>query len=593
MNLHSKTPATDRAEVSTRLPLAGPSDRRVRYRQLLAFQISPDSVVKVVWALVMLGLLVYPIYWLTREAVIGPDGTARLGNFAELLRTPFLVRAIRNSLILAVAATLGALAIGLPLAYLVSRTDMPGRWFFRNMSVLTIATPSFITALGWIMLLGPNQGLINSALRSLFSLEQAPLNIFSEWGVIFVVTMFIFPFVLLPIAAAFDGMDTSLEAAAHTLGATRLEVLRRVSLPLVKPAILGGCLLVFVTSATIFGPVAILGSPVGFDTIPTALFRLMRFPPRIDMAAVVATPTLLGLLGLLAIRHRLLGKGAYSVITGKPSSRTRVALGRWRWLACGGCTTVFLISVVAPFVALVLTATRRSLGFPLGRDNFVLTENFIAAVTSANVITAFRNSLLLATFGVASALTIAMLSAWIIERAKGRLARFVSPVMSAPLALPGSIIGIALILAFAREPFRLAGSLKIIFIAYVILTLPLAFLYVHAGIKQISPEMEEAARTAGAGWSRTVGRITAPLMAPTLLAVGMLKFVALFRELDASIFLFQRSNVTLSVVLFNLADEARFTTMAALSIIVISINVGVIAAGSMLGRQRGMREVGL
>lgn len=540
-----------------------------------------DRVAALLWGLLATALILYPLAWLFRESVVG-DGGVGLGNYAEALGRPELIRAGLNSVWIAGASTIGALLLGLPMAYLVSRTDLPGRRLIRSVAVLTFAAPSYIAALGWILLLGPRGGLLTTWLRDLLGLERAPFTIFGPWGIVFVLALFSYPLILLPTASALDNMDAGLEQAAANLGAGRVTVLRRITLPLITPAVFAGSLLVFVNAFMVFGPVALLGSPVGFDTIPTAMLNLMRFPPRIDLAAVMGIPALAVLAVLLYLQRRVFGRRSYSIVSGKPGQRSTVRLGAWRWPALAGCLAVLALSLGLPFGVLLLTSFRRAIGLPLGPDNLVLTDNYVRLLAQPDIVASFRNSLLLALLAVVASILFALLAAWLVERGTARARGLIPPTMLTPLAFQGAILGIALIIAYARPPFRLGGGLAILFLAYVILAVPLSFSYVQAGMKQLGPEVEEASRSLGASWPQTLRRITVPLLRSSILSVGLLNFVLLFRELETSVFLYTGTNKVAAVVLYNLASESLFQLMGAFSVVLLAINIGVVMLGQRL-----------
>ncbi|MEQ3554260.1 iron ABC transporter permease [Pseudonocardia nematodicida] len=551
---------------------------------------STERVLRIGWALAVVALIGYPIAEVFRRSLVDSDGRPTPANYALLVTEPQLLTATLNSLWIATGATVGALLIGLPTSWLVVRTDMPFRGFFRGVALLTFAAPSFIAALGWILLLGPNGGLINTTLMSVFGLESAPFDIFTPWGIIFVLALFLYPLVFLPVSAGLEGVDPSMEDAAAGLGASRLRVLRTVTFPVVMPSIVAGALLVFVTSFVIFGPVALLGGPAGFQTVPTVLLSLMNFPPRIEAAAVVAVPVLVLVAALLVVQRTLVGGRRFTVIGGKPGRHGLVRLGALRPLAVGVCATVVLFSIVLPFGILLVTSTRRAIGLPLGPDNFVPVQNYATTFAQPRVAVALGNSLVLALAGTAIALVIAVVASWLVTRTRARSNAVITPVMAAPLAFPGAILGIGIIIAYAGSPFGLGGTLLIMLIGYVGCALPLTFVYVHAGMGQVAGETEEAARSLGASWLRTTATVTVPLLRPSLLAAGLLNFVLLFRELELSIFLYTGANPTVATVLYGLANESRYQLAGALSVVVLVINVGItLLAVRLLGRSAGTR----
>ncbi|MGV9862970.1 ABC transporter permease [Rhodococcus koreensis] len=532
-----------------------------------------ERIARLVWALVMVVLVAYPVTRIISQSLSSEDGTSLFANYSILFEDDRIAVAILHSLWIAVGTMIGALSIALPMSWLLVRSDLPGRRVFRSVAVLTFAAPSFIAALGWVLLLGPRNGLLNTGIQNLFGLEEPPFNIFGPWGIIFVLSLFLYPLILMPVSAALEGIDPSLEHAASTLGASRFKVLRTVTFPIVLPAVVAGSILTFVTSVVVFGPVAVLGGPAGFDTVPTVLLQMLKFPPRIELAAVIAVPIIVMLAGLLFIQHKILGSRKFVVIGGKPGQQAPTRLGVWKLPAFGFATLVLLLSLVLPFGILVLTSFRRAVGRPMGMDNFTWTENYVRVFSQPGIVAAFVNSIVLALAATVAAMVVAILASWLKQRTTSTTNAGIPAAMASPLAFPGAIFAIGIIIAYAGRPVALGGTLAILAIAYIAHALPLTFSYVDAGMGQIGAEMEEASRSLGAGWFRTCWRVTIPLLKPSLLAAGLLNVVILLRELEMSVFLFTGSNPTIATVLYGLANDSLYQQVGAVAVVVLAINL--------------------
>jgi iron(III) transport system permease protein len=403
-----------------------------------------------------------------------------------------------------------------------------------------------------------------------------------------VLSFFLYPLIFLPVTDAMDNMDSRLEEAAESLGATRSHTLRAITLPLILPPVFSGSLLVFISAFVIFGPVALLGGPVGFQTIPTAMLQLMTFPPKIEYAAVLGLPVLVALGGLLVLQRRIYGRRRYTTVGGKPGQRRRLRLGLWRWPAWLFGVAVMLVSVVLPFGVLLLTSFRKAIGLPLGPRNLVLLDNYRALLHQPEILESFWNSLWISLVATVASIAVAVLAVWLLERGRWRLRGLIQPSMLAPLAFPGAILGIAMIITYGGQPFWIGGTLTIIVLAYLIRVVPQSFTYTHAGLKQVNAETEDAARSLGASWTETMRRVTVPLLRGPILSIGVLNFVLLFRELDVSIFLYTGTNSVAPVVLYNLASESRFQLMGALSVVMLTVNLGVVLlARRLLGVRIG------
>ncbi|ANY23875.1 ABC transporter permease [Gordonia terrae] len=545
----------------------------------------PATVSRWVWAALMIALVGYPVVRIIWES-LRTDGGLGLSNYSILFEDSLIGEAIFNSLWVAIGSSVGSLLIALPMAWLLVRTDVPGRRIFRSVAVLTFAAPSFIAALGWVLLLGPRNGVLNNAIAGLFGLESNPFDIFGPWGIIFVLSLFLYPLILMPVSAALEGIDPALEHAASSLGGGRARVLRTITFPIVMPSVVAGTILVFVTSVVVFGPVAVLGSPAGFDTIPTVLLQLLKFPPRIELAAVIAVPIVVMIAGLLLIQRRIVGSKKFVVIGGKPGRQAPMRLGLWKLPAFAFAMLVATLSLILPFGMLLVMSFRKAVGIPIGGDNWTWTGNYEKIFSSPGIVSAFFNSIFLALTATVAAMVVAVLAAWLRHRTTNKSNGIIPGVMASPLAFPGAIFAIGIIIAYAGVPFGLAGTLMILGIAYTAHALPMTFSYVDAGMGQIGAEMEEASRSLGAGWFKTVGRVTIPLLKPSLLAAGLLNFVILLRELEMSIFLYTGSNPTIATTLYGLANDSLYQQVGALSVVVLAINLVVALLALRMMRQR-------
>lgn len=521
-------------------------------------------------------LVVYPLGRLAGESLRGPAGWT-LAYYREFLADPDLREVVRNTVWVAAAATAGSVLIGVPMGWAVARTDMPFRGAVRTLSALTLASPSFLGALAWVLLLGPRAGKLNRLLVDWLGLARAPFDIFSPWGIVFVLTLFSYPLVFLPVAAALERMDASLEDASRVLGARGARTLVEITLPLVLPTILAGAILVFVEAMVIFGPVAVLGAPVQFHTLATKMLTLMRLPPRLELAAVMTLPIVVTLAGLLAFQRLVLGRRRFTVTVGKAEARRVARLGWGRWPVAAGCLAVIGLAVVLPYGTLLLVSLQRSLGRPFGPGNFAGFGNYRYLLDQSAVTRALVHSLVLSAAAVLAALTLGILAAWLVERARTRARGLLGLLMLTPFAVPGAALGVALVLAFGGPPFALAGTLAILWVAYVVRSLPVTFAYARSALLQVSPDLEEAARTLGGSWLRSLADVTVPLIRGGVLAAAVVQFVLLFRELGTSVFLYTGGNEVTAVVIYDFAQEAQFTLVAAFSVIVAAVNLGVVA----------------
>ncbi len=541
-------------------------------------------------ALVLLMLL--PLGWLAYMSVRGAGGFT-LAHYARVLSDPPLLKALRSTLVLAVGSGVVALAIGVPLAWLSARTDLPGRRVIQSLIMASFVTPPFLGAFAWVMLAGPNAGYLNRLYRDLTGSTEPLLNIFTMPGLIFVVAIYTFPYVYIMIANTLGLIASDLEDAAAILGAGRLQVALTVTLPMVLPAVLSGFILAVLQALALFGSPAILALPAGFHTVTTQLWAFFQYPPRVEMAAAFSMPLLLATALLLLLQKRLLGRRGYASVGGKGAQRRTIPLGRWRYPALAACLGVLGCTVFLPYGILLKAAFARAWAQPLTRENFTL-ENwsftFLDAATQSAIVNTLELGVLTACVGAA----LAALLAYVTNRRLIVGHQVLAFLALAPVVIPGVVLAVALFVAYTRPPLLLYGTLWILFLAYLTKEMPVGFSQSDATLRGIHPELEEAGRILGAGRLRVLREITAPLARSGIIATWCFVFIGVIRELSASIILFTPGTKVMSVVIFDLKEEGQFGAIAVLGVFMLAMTFAVVVLmQTLLGRDvMGARQSG-
>src|SRR3989338_8577327 len=322
-------------------------------------------------ALVVALLMLLPLAWLGYMSVSSESG-ATLHHYAKVVSDQHLQKAVWNTLVLAFWVGLASLAIGAPMAWLSARTDLPGKRMIRSLMMASFVTPPFLGAFAWVMLAGPNAGVLNKLYRALTGAEDPLVNIFSMPGLIFVVALYTFPYVFIMIANTLELIASDLEEAASILGAGRLQVALTVTLPMVAPAILSGFILAVLQALALFGSPAILALPAGFHTITTQIWALFHYPPKVEQAAAFSVPLLLATALLIHVQKKLLGRRGYASVGGKGGARREIPLGLWRYPALLGCLAVTACSIFLPYGILAKAALSRAWAQPMTWENLTL-----------------------------------------------------------------------------------------------------------------------------------------------------------------------------------------------------------------------------
>jgi len=539
-----------------------------------------------VWVLAALALVLLmalPLGWLGYVSLGGEDG-ATLAHYRQVFTDGALRQALWNTVVLAFWVGLASLAIGAPMAWLAARTDLPGPRLIRGLILASFVTPPFLGAFAWVMLAGPNAGLLNKLYRSLTGAEGPLLNVFGMPGLIFVVTIYTFPYVFIMIANTLELIPSDVEEAAAMLGASRLRVALSVTLPMVLPAILSGFILAVLQALALFGSPAILALPAGFHTITTQIWALFHYPPKVEMAAAFSVPLLLATALLLLVQKQLLGRRGYAAIGGKSAQRRRIPLGPWRLPALAGCLGVMACSIFLPYGILAKAAFARAWAQPLTAENFTL-ENFALTFGHGATRSAIWNTLELGTLTACVGAGLAAVLAYIVNRRILPGHQLLAFLALAPVVIPGVVLAVALFVAYTRPPLVLYGSLWILFVAYLTKEMPVGYAQSDATFKGVHPELEEAGRVLGAGRLRVLGEITAPLARSGVIATWCFVFIGVIRELSASIILFTPNTKVISVVIFDLKEEGQFGAIAVLGLFMLAMTfAAVVVMQTLLGR---------
>jgi iron(III) transport system permease protein len=522
-------------------------------------------------AAVVILLVCYPLGMLVRASFVDEAGIYTLDNYASLFTRSIFLAAIVMSLKVAICSTLLSVAIGFPVAWAVSRTNMPFKGWIRNLVLASFITPPYLGALAWIFLVGPQAGKLNLLLRQVFGLEQVPFDIFTIEGLIFVTFIYSYPYVFVNCVTALDNVDGDQEDAARILGATVWKTVLKVTIPLMSPAIAGGAIFAFIEAVTIFGTAVMIGMPVGLHTIPTRIYVLFQYPPRYEQAAALCMPLLLVTAGLLLCQRLYFGARQFVTITGKATQPRLIELGLGKYLLLALCIVVTTCSVVLPYLMLAIVSISKSWGNPLSWENMTLSHYGAIFATGGIAQRALINSLFLAVSAATLAALLTAALATMVERTDFRGRGLVGFIAMVPFAVPGIALGVAMMWAYISPPIALYGTIWILLVTYVTKWIPLGFMSARLSLKQMSSEFEEAARNLGATWSYAFTRVTLPLIAVGLVIGWLQIFIHAIGELAASSLLYSPGREVLSVLVLILFDQGRFESVAALAILLLAI----------------------
>ena len=552
-------------------------------------------------ALVVLYLSGVPVIMLIfgslRNAPIGEPGAAfTIQNYAKAYLDSEFYWLFWNSLRFAVGTSLLSFTIGTYLAWLSERTNTPFKKIFIIIALVPFLVPGILETIAWIFLLSPRIGLINRTLMTLFGLESAPFNIYSMWGMIWVEGLSFYPIVFLLMSAAFRSMDPSLEEASMVAGSNAWTTLRRVILPIMRPALLSVLLIIFIRAIEAFEVPALIGIPAKVPVFTSRIFlAIHQFPSDFGLAGTYAVSVMLLSIGGILLYQKATQRGErYATITGKGYRTGELDLGHWRYITFASAILIFVIAVILPIAILLWSSFIPYFGVPsqelLGKltlDNY----RYVLSYPVAHL--AFRNSFILSIAAATLTMLLTSVIAWITVRTRIPGRGILESFAFIPITIPGIVLGVSLIWVYLTLPkyfsfLNIYGTLWILLVAYITKYMPYGIRAASGTMIQINKELEEASNVCGASWLRTFWRVIIPLLMPGFMAGWIYISVVSLRELSTSILLYSHDSTVLSIMAFDLWEGGQFTYVSALGVLMVLLMLVLVTVARLLGAKLGM-----
>ncbi len=493
-----------------------------------------------------------------------------LQNYTHTLSEKQNLGPLKNTLILGVSTTFFSVLIGAPLAWLTVRTNLYGTSPIRSLLMIPYMMPPFIGAIAWEQLLTRDVGYINKLIIALVG--SSPFEIHSFIGMIWVMTLMMYPMVFLTTAGALERMDPTLEEAARIAGSNNFNVMKDITLPLVAPSIAGGAVLVFIHTISNFGIPALIGMQARIYVLTTQIYAHLTSIGEIKVALVLSTILMaLAFIGVYTNQF-LFAKKQYSVISGKAMRPTLVELGTMR-------TPIFIIllifaffTTICPFVSIIFTSLLKAWGAEISLSNLTLNNFHYILFEYGETQNAFINSFLLASVAATFTVFLGALVAYVLVKTDTRGKTLLDTLTTLPYSLPGVVVAVALILAWSgRMGINLYDTIWIILLAYVVNYLTLAVRTISSSLGQIHKSLEEAVRISGGTWLHSFRDVVIPLIRPGLITGWFLIFMPTLRELNMSIMLAGPETKTLGVAVYEMQDAGYYQIAAALSVVILSV----------------------
>jgi iron(III) transport system permease protein len=529
------------------------------------------SVAALVAAIVLLPLAYTIDAAFYQETKVGLSKIRSLEAVINVYTTVEYLTYLRDAMLLAVIVTAFSLVVGVLMAMLVCRTDIPWRRTLETLIIMPLFLSPFTGLIAWIALGSEKTGFVNVVWKALVATfwPNAPAlaNIWTFAGVVWVMVLFFAPFAYLFTAGSLRTIDSSLEEAARTSGAAPWQTMLRITLPISLPAVFAAGLLIFILAAEMYTIPGVIGTTAGFTTLPWKIYLdSTQFP--VHRAHAAASGTILLLITIFGVwmqRRMTRASGRFVTVSGKGFRGNPLKLGAaGTWLAFAFIGLYILCADLLPFGALVLSSFMKFSSATLSPEIFTLAQ-YQDIFRIENMRTALWNTIVLGLLSGALCVILGVAISYSEIRAPGPGTKLLAFVGVLPVAVPGIVFGIGLLWAYLQTP--LYGTIWILLLAYVAKFLPYGILVSHSGILQIHPELEQSARMSGATALHALRRITIPLVRPTLIAVFFFVMLMSIKELSASILLYSDRSQVLSVLTWHYMDAGNYQFAAAIGVV--------------------------
>lgn len=536
---------------------------------------SMDGIMTAVTVVLLLVVVVIPVVSIIYNAFFF-QGHFDPQLFSSQLTDAGNLAAMWNTIKIAFWVTLLGTIVGTFYAWLLGRSDIPAKGLMRALFNIPYMFPPFLGAMAWDLLLNGRSGYLNKLLVSVFGLSSAPVNINTLGGIVFVELSYYFPFVFMQVVSALERMDPTLEECARIAGAKQMTVIRKITLPLVVPAISAGALLILTTSLAHFGVPSILGFSQGIYTLPTKIYAVISRAggsfEGIRQGAALSIMLVLVVFTALVIQKKILSSGSYDIIKGKSMRPTLIKLRGARIPLLILCIATLVLIVIVPLVMIFLVSLVKAYGLPLVPENFTL-QNYQRIFAASGTIDSVKNSLFVSIAAGIICMFLGTLIAYVVQKIRPKGKEVLEVLSVLPYSLPGTVLAIGVILAWSGAIFGISlyNTIWIILVAYIARYLSFSMKSSSAALLQVHPSLEEAARTCGASHMESLTDVTLPLIRPAMVSGFFLIFLPAMREVTTSILLYGPYTRTLGVQIYSLRDAGMIPQAAALGSVAIAI----------------------
>jgi len=512
-------------------------------------------------------------------------GTFTLEKYVTSYTDPAFAHILVNTAVFTLGSAVVATFLALFLAYLNTRTNIPFKFMFRVISIIPMMIPHILFAVSWVLLLNPTNGLINLYLKQLFNIQGALFNIYTLPGMILVEGLLDLPIAYLIIAPAMAAFDVSLEESSKVCGASNLSTLRRVTLPILRPAILAAFTLVIIRSLASFAVPSVIGMPGRIYVLATHIYRVVStgFATDYGVAAAVGMSVLAASVTLIYIYRHLTSEGEkYVTISSRGYRPTVIDLKGARIPLFGIVGILSLILIVLPVIVLFYASLLPYSMVPSAKAFSLMSlKNWTAVIQDPISLLSLKNSLFLGVVGATLGVILSIFVSYVIVKVRTRAAGLLESLSFLSFSFPGIVIGVGFMWLFVRTP--LYATIWALLIGYIATYLPYGIRPLSSAFVQIHSHLEESSRVCGAGTLYTMRRIIVPLLIPGIVSGWILMATMFVRELSLSVVLSRPGTEVLAVQILRFAEDGLWGKLSALGILMIFFSTALVAAATLIG----------
>jgi len=571
---------------------AGQSLRGSELRRMEGSRFSTGQLLLVISTVILIVTVVLPVAMIVYN-VFFYKWSFDWSLFASMLTDPDNLAAMWNTVKISFFVTTLGTVVGLFFAWLIGRSDIPLKGLMKSLFVIPYMFPPFIGAMAWGLLLAPRSGYINKMFMALTGGRTPLFNINTLAGIVFVELCYYFPFVFIQVSGALERMDPTLEESARIAGANQMTVIRRITMPLVVPAIAAGAMLILISSLSHFGVPAILGFSNGIFTLPTKIYELIYRASGsfegIRQGASLSILLVAVVVLALALQRRVLRAGRYDIIRGKSMRPMLIKLRGWKTPMLLVCFVFLAITVILPLFTIFGVGFLKAYGVPMKLANMTLNNFKYVLFESKMARDSIRNSFFLSITSAVITMLVGTMIAYVIVKIQPKGKGVLEVLGVLPYSIPGIVLAVGVILTWSGAFYvNLYNTIWIILIAYIARYMAFSMKSASASLEQVHDSLEEASRTSGASHFESLLDVTLPLIRPGMVAGFFLIFLPAMRELTTSLLLYGPFTRTMGVAIYSINEEGYTVQACALAgVAIIIIVIGELLLRFVTRERRG------